>query len=121
MRTLFEELGGADAIEAIADLHYEKVVADPSLAPFFDGLDMAIQKRKFRAFLHTVTGGQLRRSDLELRATHSRVVDQGMESHHVDLFLAHLGAALAETQASPEVADRVIKAVEQKRDHVLGK
>ena len=40
MSSLFERLGGEAAIDAAVDVFYEKVLADPSLAPFFDGVDM---------------------------------------------------------------------------------
>ena len=33
--TLFERVGGVPAIKAAVDLFYEKVLADPTLKPFF--------------------------------------------------------------------------------------
>ena len=120
MRTLFEEMGGDSAIEAIVELHYARVLGDPQLAPFFDGLDMPLQKRKFRAFLHTVTGGMGRRSDLELRAAHSRALDQGLTAAHVDIFIDHLTDALSEAHIDEDLAGRVLWAVRVKRAHVMG-
>jgi truncated hemoglobin YjbI len=39
-RTLYEKLGSAEAVEACVALFYEKLLNDPLLAPFFEGVDM---------------------------------------------------------------------------------
>ena len=38
--TLYDKLGGPEALEAAVDLFYEKVLADERLAPFFEGTNM---------------------------------------------------------------------------------
>eukprot|EP00754_Rhynchopus_humris_P017924 Rhum_TRINITY_DN14586_c0_g1::Rhum_TRINITY_DN14586_c0_g1_i1::g.98519::m.98519 len=48
---LYERLGGAAALGAVVDLFYSKVLADSSVAPFFQGVDMAVQREKQKAFL----------------------------------------------------------------------
>ena len=44
--SLFEKLGGADAVEAAVDIFYGKIEADEELAPFFEGIDMKRQRHK---------------------------------------------------------------------------
>jgi truncated hemoglobin YjbI len=45
-RTLYEKLGGAPAVEAAVAHFYKKVMADPLLVPFFEGVDMKKQAKK---------------------------------------------------------------------------
>ena len=42
--TLFERLGGLVSIDAAVDRFYERVVADPELSGFFDGVDLRRQR-----------------------------------------------------------------------------
>ena len=65
MPTLYDRIGGAPAVKAAVYIFYAKVLADPALAPFFDGVDMAKQVGKQRAFLVMAFGGpDLHRRDV---------------------------------------------------------
>ena len=44
--TLLEQLGGQDGLAAAVDIFYMKVMGDETLAPFFAGMDMAMQRKK---------------------------------------------------------------------------
>jgi hemoglobin len=55
--TLYDDLGGAAAVTAAVDLFYEKVVADPSLTSYFDGIEMPKLKGHQRAFMTVALGG----------------------------------------------------------------
>jgi hemoglobin len=46
MSTLFELVGGEPAIDAAVDIFYRKVLGDPRIADFFDGVDMSQQAAK---------------------------------------------------------------------------
>lgn len=121
MESLYSALGGEPGIESLVDSLYAKVLADPELGPFFEGLDMGRQRTKFRAFLQTVTGGPAHRSGIELRAAHSVSVAQGLAEHHVDAFLGHLRAALAEAMADDDTFRKVIAELDAVRADVLGR
>ncbi|MBT3586058.1 MAG: group 1 truncated hemoglobin, partial [Halobacteriovoraceae bacterium] len=43
MSTLFEKLGGRDAVNAAVDIFYTKVLADQRINKFFENTDMAKQ------------------------------------------------------------------------------
>lgn len=49
--TLFAKLGGHAAITAAVDIFYTRVVADPELARFFEGVDMQTQRVKQQGFM----------------------------------------------------------------------
>ena len=50
---LLEKIGGPAALEAAVEIFYEKIVADPNLAKFFDGVDMDKLMRAFSSFFYT--------------------------------------------------------------------
>ena len=43
--TLFKRIGGQPALNAAVDLFYERLVLEPSLAIFFEGVDVGKLKR----------------------------------------------------------------------------
>ena len=48
---IFDRIGGVDAVAAVVDMFYERVLADPTLAYFFDGVNMELQKERQRQFI----------------------------------------------------------------------
>ena len=55
--SIFEQIGGATAVSAAVDGFYERVVADPDLAPWFDDVDLGRLKGHQRSFLAAAIGG----------------------------------------------------------------
>jgi len=55
--SLYDELGGSAAVNAAVDVFYGKVLNDPEVSFFFDGLVMARQKNMMRHFLTFAFGG----------------------------------------------------------------
>ena len=73
--TLFRRLGGMLSIDAAVDAFYDRVIADPELAPFFERVDLRDQRRHQKAFLAMALGGPLRsggRSLARMRTQPSR-------------------------------------------------
>lgn len=46
MQSLYEQLGGAPAIEAVVESFYRKMLSDDRVSRFFDGIDMDRQMAK---------------------------------------------------------------------------
>ena len=44
--SLYTRIGGATAVQGTLDVFYKKVLADPLLSPFFEGVDMEKQRKK---------------------------------------------------------------------------
>ena len=57
MSSLYERLGGADAINAVVEGMYVKIFADPDLEDFFRKTNKDRQKEMQRQFLTYLTGG----------------------------------------------------------------
>ncbi|MBI4558139.1 MAG: group 1 truncated hemoglobin [Candidatus Hydrogenedentes bacterium] len=120
MNSLYTELGGEVSIEQIVDILYRRILEDPALAFFFEHADVSRVKRKFREFIHVVTGGPHKHSGLELRGAHAGAVEQGLSFEHFTAFLNHFDAALREANVRPELTTRILETVTLCRKDVLG-
>lgn len=119
MESLFDRLGGEHGVLAAVQLFYERVMADPSLEPFFRDIDVPKQVRKQAAFLTMAFGGSTRYDGHDLRSAHVRLVKQGLSDVHFDAVGQHLAAALAELDVQAELIAEVLALVETTRDDVL--
>ena len=45
---VYDQIGGAPAVEATVDIFYRKVLMDDSISGFFDDVDMGAQRDKQR-------------------------------------------------------------------------
>lgn len=54
---MYQTIGGADGINRVVDLFYEKLWADPELQPYFAGIDRDRLKHHQRQFLTFALGG----------------------------------------------------------------
>ncbi|MCH7622995.1 MAG: group 1 truncated hemoglobin [Nitrospinae bacterium] len=109
-------MGGKDAVNAAVDIFYEKVIADPQLKPFFDGVDMARQRNKQKAFLTYAFGGAPIYSGKNMREAHKRLVEKGMNSFHFDAVLSHLKNTLKELSVPSELireATQIVKSIKK--------
>lgn len=121
MASVYEQLGGAPAIQAATELFYRKVLADDDLAPFFETTDMDKQIAKQASFLTMVTGGPNEYTGRDMRTAHAKVVEQGATDKHFDLVVKHLGDTLKELGVSDELVGTVASVAESVRGDVLNK
>lgn len=119
--SLFERLGGEAAIEAAVVGFYELVMSDPTLAPFFDGLDMGVQIKKQISFMTMAFAGPTRYSGRDLRTAHAKLVERGLNDSHFDSVQIHLRTTLDELGVDAATINEVAGIVETTRRDVLGK
>jgi hemoglobin len=119
MSSIYERLGGEAAIQAAVVRFYEKVLADASVAPFFDGLDMDAQIRKQVAFMTLAFGGPHQYSGRDLRTAHAGLVSRGLGNMHFDAVVGHLQSTLDELGISGPLTAEVLTIVEGTRRDVL--
>lgn len=120
MESLYARVGGEEVIDRIVTILYEKVRNDDLLAPFFEGIDMARQERKFRMFLHVVMGGPHNYSGLEVRAAHAPSVARGASETHMNCLLGHLRRAMESLDIDAALTDQILRRVSTYRADVLG-
>lgn len=119
--TLFKRLGGAPAINAAANLFYEKVLADERIKHFFDSVDMKKQIAKQKAFLTVAFGGPNKYTGKSLAEGHAHLVEQGLNDDHFNAVMENLGATLKELGVEDELIGEAAAIAESVRDQVLGR
>jgi len=119
--SLFEQLGGAAAVDAAVDIFYRKVLEDYRIYRFFDNTDMEAQAAKQKAFLTMAFGGPNNYTGKDMRNAHASLVKRGLDNSHVDAVLENLTATLQELNVPQELIDQVIAIAEGARSDVLGK
>lgn len=119
--SLFNDLGGAKALDAVVDSFYKKVLADDRVNGFFTGTDMAQQARKQKAFLTFAFGGPNKYTGKNMMEGHAHLVERGLNDSHVDAIVEILGTTLKEFNVPDEKIKEVADVAESVRDAVLGR
>jgi len=117
--SVYEQIGGAPAMDAAVDIFYRRVLADAYVLPFFQGVDMTKQAAKQKAFLTMVTGGPHNYTGKDMREGHKHLVKMGLNDSHFDHILMHLRATLAELSVPENLIQTIIGVAESTRDDVL--
>ncbi len=119
MATLYEEIGGAPAVEAAVEVFYRKVLMDDRIAHFFDDTDMDRQIAKQQGFLTMVFGGPNAYTGRAMREGHRHLVARGLDDTHVDVVIGHLGDTLRELGVGEKQIAEVAGLANSVRDEVL--
>jgi hemoglobin len=120
--SLYERVGGEEAITAAVGIFYDKLLADPLIRPFFAGLDMERQITKQISFMARAFGGPAQYQGRDLRVAHAELVrTSGLADVHFDAVARHLESTLVEIGVARPVVDEVLAVVEGTRDQVLGR
>ncbi|MBE9112506.1 group 1 truncated hemoglobin [Nodosilinea sp. LEGE 07298] len=122
MTTLFDQLGGASAVDLAVDKFYERVLQDDRIKHFFADVDMAQQRAHQKAFLTYAFGGTDRYDGRYMREAHKELVEKhGLSSEHFDAVAEDLMLALEDLGVSAELRSQVaaIAAAPQHKRDVL--
>jgi hemoglobin len=106
--SIYAAIGGADAVHAAVGLLYQRLLADPALRPYFEGVDMRRLNQHMRAFIAAALGGPQLYAGRDLGAAHARLRITG---EHFDAVAAHLAAVLAELGVPDELNQSIIAQV----------
>lgn len=119
--SLFDQIGGAAAVDAAVDIFYRKVLSDDRIAHFFEDVDMDRQRGKQKAFLTMAFGGPHNYSGKDMRVGHAHLQKMGLNDSHVDAVIELLGATLAELNVPAPLIAQVAAIAESTRNDVLGR
>ena len=106
--TLYDSIGGADALRVAVDRFYLKVLGDPQLAPYFDGKDVSAIKRHQVLLLTTILGGPGAYGGRDLGEAHAALAITGDD---YDRTVGHLVAVLDELGVQGEAYETLTAAV----------
>lgn len=121
MSSLYEQLGGAAAVDAAVDIFYRKVLVDDRISHFFDSVDMDAQIAKQKAFLTMAFGGPVNYTGADMRRGHAHLVQKGLNDSHFDAVVELLGGTLNELGVAPELIAKVAAIAESTRADVLNR
>lgn len=104
MASVFEQIGGKPAVSAAVDGLYERLLADPVLAPYFTGTDMERLKGHMRAFMAVALGGADLYAGRDMRSAHA-----GLRVTHdaFDRVVAHLVDTLVSLGVPVELIEAI--------------
>lgn len=121
MSSLFEQIGGRDAVNAAVDIFYGHILADKRISHFFEDVDMERQRSKQKAFLMMAFGGPNQYTGKNLAEGHAQLVDRGLDDSHFDAVAENLIKTLNELKVPQPLIDQVLAIVGPTRDVVLGR
>lgn len=101
--SIYDKIGGHEAIEVVVEDFYVRVLADDQLAGFFAGTNMSRLKGKQAEFFAAALGGPEPYTGAPMKQVHQ---GRGITMHHFSLVAGHLGDALsAAAVPSPTVTE----------------
>jgi hemoglobin len=118
-RSLFEQLGGMQAVDVAVNVFYSHVINDDRINHFFRWVDMETQSYKMKQFLAYALGAPLNFSGKSLKESHSHLVKAGLNDEHFDAVIENLIATLRELGIAEELIEQVGKIAEATREDIL--
>lgn len=116
--SVYEQIGGAAAVDAAVDIFYRKVLSDDRISEFFDTVDMDAQIAKQKAFLTMAFGGPNAYSGKDMREAHK---DMHLNEGHFNAVAECLVSTLNELNVPQPQIDEVVTIALSVKDDVLNK
>lgn len=113
--SIYEQIGGAEAIEAVVADFYVRVLADDELAGFFTGTNMARLKGKQAEFFGAALGGPEPYTGAPMRQVHQ---GRGIGMRHFDLVAGHLSDSLFAAGVPEDLVAQIIAAIAPLADEI---
>lgn len=115
--SLFDRLGGVTGVAAIVNEMYDRVLADPELAPFFENVAMDRLRHMQYQFIASALDGPVEYTGAELTAIHR---NRGITAHHFAKFCGHFVDAMEAHGADKHDLDQALGRLATYKDKVTG-
>ena len=106
--TIYDRIGGHEAIEAVVEDFYVRVLADNQLSGFFAGTNMNRLKGKQAEFFAAALGGPEPYTGAPMKQVHQ---GRGITMHHFSLVAGHLADALAAAGVPTQTVTDILGAI----------
>lgn len=113
--SLFERLGGDEALDVVVDLFYQKILGDDRVSHFFEGINMPRLKIHQKRFMKTAFGGG-HHSDADLVAAHHGLE---IQDEHFTAVAENLSESLSESGVSEPLIEEVIGIVATTKEQIV--
>jgi hemoglobin len=114
--SIYDNIGGAPAVQAAVDDFYARVVADPALAPYFTDVDMPKLKAHQRAFIAAAIGGPEVFKGRDMAAAHA---GKNITDANFDSVVGHLVATLTRLNVPEEIIGQIGAALSPLRADIV--
>ena len=114
--TVFAEIGGAQAVEAVVDQFYQYILADPELVGYFEGVNVDRLKHHQRVFVTAALGGPISYEGREMKAAHAHL---GITNTAFSLVVTHLASTLLDLGVSHNHVGLIAQALIPYKDDVV--
>ncbi|MCV7377261.1 group 1 truncated hemoglobin [Mycobacterium alsense] len=108
MTTIYDRIGGYEAIEAVVEGFYVRVLGDERLSGFFTGTNMNRLKGRQVEFFAAALGGPEPYTGAPMKQVHQ---GRGITMHHFGLVADHLAEALTAAGVDAETVTEILGAV----------
>ena len=106
--SLYDKVGGHDALEVVVEDFYCRVLDDELLSSFYAGADMRRVKARQVEFLSSLLGGSLSYTGMSMRQAHE---GRGISMHHFAMVAAHLADSLCAAGLHPDTITEILHLV----------
>jgi hemoglobin len=106
--TIYDRIGGYEALESVVADFYTRVLADEELAGFFTGTNMARLRGKQVEFFAAALGGPEPYTGAPMKQVHQ---GRGITMHHFELVAGHLTESLSAAGVDEATVGEIIGAV----------
>jgi hemoglobin len=106
--SLYEQIGGHDALEVVVEDFYCRVLDDDHLAGFYAGSNMRCVKARQVEFLSALLDGPGPYTGTPLRQVHE---GRGITMHHFAIVAAHLADSLCAAGLHPDTITEILRAI----------
>ena len=108
MPSIYQQIGGAEALETVVEDFYARVLADDELAGFFSGTNLARLKGKQVEFFAAALGGPEPYTGASKSQVHQV---RGITMHHFNLVAGHLSDSLAAAGVPGDIVEQITGAI----------
>jgi hemoglobin len=115
MASIYTQIGGYQALEAVVADFYDRVLADDALASFFTGANMARLKGKQVEFFAAALGGPEPYIGAPMRQVHQ---GRGITTHHFTVVASHLADSLAAAGVPGDIIQQILAAIAPLQDDI---
>jgi hemoglobin len=114
--SIYDSIGGSGAVRAAVDDFYQRVLADPRLAPFFTGTDLNRLKAHQRAFIAAAIGGPEIYGGRDMASAHAGL---GIADTAFDAVVGHLASTLTGLGVPEETIGQIAGALAPLRSQIV--
>jgi len=115
-QSIYGEIGGRDAVEAVVSDFYDAVLADERISHYFEDQDMAELRAHQIQFISSVTGGPVEYSGADMREAHAHL---DLDERDFQAVADHLEAALRANGVADSNVERILERVADLKAPIL--